>query len=219
MFDWAGTTVDHGCMAPVAAFQQVFLQKRVPISLEEARGPMGVHKRTHIQKICQMPSVRERWIAAHGTLPTSHDVDRMFAAFVPLQLSVLSQHAEPIEGCLSTVEALRHRGTKIGATTGFTAEMMAVLLPEARRRGYAPDLTVSASDVPEGRPYLLMESGKCDPTGHPARKRCFANVDVHVTGSGGRQESPRFRVDAFWRKSSDRGGKSPCPRSLSSMKS
>jgi phosphonoacetaldehyde hydrolase len=80
----------------------------------------------------------------------------MFADFVPLQLACLAEHAEPIAGCLETIEALRSRGMKIGSTTGFTHEMMDVLLPEAKRRGYAPDVTIAANDVPQGRPYPYM---------------------------------------------------------------
>jgi phosphonoacetaldehyde hydrolase len=45
---------------------------------------------------------------------------------------------------------------KIGSTTGFTRPMMDVLLPEARRRGYAPDVTITASEVTAGRPYPFM---------------------------------------------------------------
>lgn len=156
LFDWAGTTVDHGCLAPVASFMEVFRRRGVPITVAEARGPMGTHKRTHIERICAMPAVAERWLAVHGRLPTSADVDAMFAEFLPLQVACLEQHAEPIEGCVATVEALRERGMKIGSTTGFTREMMNVLLPAARRRGYAPDNTVTPTEVPAGRPFPFM---------------------------------------------------------------
>src|SRR4051812_454934 len=86
IFDWAGTTVDHGCMAPVASFMEVFRRRGVPITVAEARAPMGTAKRTHIERITQMEAVAERWRAAHGRLPTTEDVDAMFADFVPLQL-------------------------------------------------------------------------------------------------------------------------------------
>jgi phosphonoacetaldehyde hydrolase len=156
LFDWAGTTVDHGCMAPVAAFAEVFRRRGVELTAEEARGPMGTHKRTHIELLTRLPAVRERFVAAQGREPSIADVDAMFAEFVPLQLDCLAAHADPIEGCLETVEALRARGLKIGSTTGFTREMMDVLVPEARRRGYSPDLAVSATEVPRGRPYPYM---------------------------------------------------------------
>ncbi len=156
IFDWAGTTVDFGCMAPVECFLEVFRRRGVPITLAEARGPMGTHKRTHIQRITEMPAVAARWLAEVGGPPTDADVDAMFAEFVPLQLACLANNAEPIPGCLDTVARLRARGIKIGSTTGFTREMMDVLLPETARRGYAPDTIVAATDVPAGRPYPFM---------------------------------------------------------------
>ncbi|HEX7950750.1 MAG TPA: hypothetical protein VF494_10410, partial [Candidatus Limnocylindrales bacterium] len=51
LLDWAGTTMDFGCMAPAVVFVEVFKRKGVPITMEEARAPMGAHKRVHIQKI------------------------------------------------------------------------------------------------------------------------------------------------------------------------
>ena len=44
IFDWAGTTMDFGCMAPAVVFQKVYDKAGVPISMEEARVPMGTHK-------------------------------------------------------------------------------------------------------------------------------------------------------------------------------
>ena len=84
ILDWAGTTMDFGCMAPAVVFRQVFEKAGVPISLEEARIPMGAHKRVHIGLVCEIASVRERWIETHGTEPTDDDVGRMFDDFVPL---------------------------------------------------------------------------------------------------------------------------------------
>jgi len=156
LLDWAGTTMDHGCMAPAVVFIEVYKRQNVPITMEEARAPMGAHKRVHIQKIGQLDSVRRRWEAAHGRLPTDDDVSRMFADFVPLQLACLSDYSELIPGTLEAVAAMRGRGIKIGSTTGYTTEMMRINLEDARRQGYVPDSTVCASDVPAGRPYPYM---------------------------------------------------------------
>ena len=51
ILDWAGTTVDHGSLAPVRVLQEVFAKRGVPISEEEARRDMGVLKIDHIRKI------------------------------------------------------------------------------------------------------------------------------------------------------------------------
>jgi phosphonoacetaldehyde hydrolase len=156
LLDWAGTTLDFGCLAPAVVFVEVFRRKDVPISMEEARAPMGAHKRVHIQRITELDSVRQRWHAAHGRLPTDDDVEAMFKEFVPLQLECLSTYSTLIPGTLAVVAELRRRGIRIGSTTGYTTEMMQINRRDAARQGYEPDSTVCASDVPAGRPYPYM---------------------------------------------------------------
>jgi len=156
LLDWAGTTMDFGCMAPAVVFVKVFERAGVPISMEEARAPMGAHKRVHIQKITELDGVKARWTATHGRPPGEKDVDRMFADFVPLQLDCLSEYSELIPGTLDVIGALRARGMKIGSTTGYLREMMEINLRDAKEQGYEPDSTVCASDVPAGRPYPYM---------------------------------------------------------------
>ncbi|MFI4986182.1 MAG: phosphonoacetaldehyde hydrolase, partial [Alphaproteobacteria bacterium] len=156
LLDWAGTTMDFGCVAPAVVFVEVFKRRGVPIEMAEARAPMGAHKRVHIQRITELDSVRARWRAVHGRLPNEADVNRMFEEFVPLQLKCLSDYSALIPGTLEIVAALRKRGIKIGSTTGYTTEMMKINLEDAARQGYKPDSTVCASDVPAGRPYPHM---------------------------------------------------------------
>ena len=45
IFDWAGTVCDAGVFAPVLTFQKLFEDEGVPITSQEVREPMGVHKR------------------------------------------------------------------------------------------------------------------------------------------------------------------------------
>ncbi len=156
ILDWAGTTVDHGSIAPVVSFIETFRLHGVQITVAEARGPMGMHKRDHIRTITQMASVAARWAAANGRDPDAADVAAMYEEFIPLQLAVLAEYAEPIPGTLPVVEELRRRGIKIGSTTGYNRQMMDVLVPEAARRGYKPDSVVCATDVPVGRPEPWM---------------------------------------------------------------
>jgi phosphonoacetaldehyde hydrolase len=147
IFDWAGTTVDHGCMAPLAAFLEVFRRRGITVSTSAARGPMGTHKRTHIERLANLPEVAAAWRNRFGRAPSAADVDAMFAEFVPLQMAVLRDHADPVPGCLEAIAALRSRGIRVGSTTGFTRAMMDVLAPEAARRGFAPDVIVTADEV------------------------------------------------------------------------
>lgn len=156
ILDWAGTTMDHGCMAPAVVFVEVYRRQGVPITMDEARVPMGAHKRVHIQKIGEIDSVRQRWQEKHGRPPGDDDVEAMFKDFVPLQLDCLSDYSDLIPGTLEAVAECRKRGYKIGSTTGYLPEMMEINLKDAARQGYVPDATVSAGQVPAGRPYPFM---------------------------------------------------------------
>ena len=44
-----GTVVDSGVFAPVLTFQKLFEDEGVPITSDEVRAPMGVHKRVNIK--------------------------------------------------------------------------------------------------------------------------------------------------------------------------
>jgi phosphonoacetaldehyde hydrolase len=156
LLDWAGTTMDYGCFAPAVVFMEVFKRKGVEITIDEARAPMGAHKKVHIRMISRNEDVARRWEAVHGRKPCECDVDEMFRDFVPLQLACLADYADLIPGTLEAVAEFRRRGLKIGSTTGYTEEMMTVLLAEAGRRGYVPDSTVCATQVPAGRPHPYM---------------------------------------------------------------
>ena len=89
LLDWAGTTMDFGCMAPAVVFVDVYERRKVPITMEEARAPMGAHKKVHIQKISQLETVRRRWQEVHGRPPNDDDVDAMTQALARLSIGVL----------------------------------------------------------------------------------------------------------------------------------
>ena len=156
IFDWAGTTVDHGCMSPLAPFLEVFRRRGVTLNREVARGPMGVHKRNHIERLLAVPEVAKAFEAAQGRLSSEADLDAMFAELVPLQLAILKNFAEPVPGCLDVMAYLREHGIRVGSTTGYTRAMMDVLGPEAAKRAFAPSFTVSADEVENARTFPHM---------------------------------------------------------------
>src|ERR1700722_972817 len=156
ILDWAGTTVDHGSLAPVRVLQQIFAKRGVPISEEEARRDMGVLKIDHIRKILFNESVSARWGKAVGRDPTEADVEELFANFVPLQLECLVKYSTVIDGVAETVARLRKRGIKIASTTGYTRTMLEMILAPAAAQGYAPDCAITPDDVGAGRPHPWM---------------------------------------------------------------
>lgn len=156
IFDWAGTTCDFGSLAPVWALQTVFARHGVSLSAELARGPMGQAKRDHLNALLFLSQVQAQWAKHHGRTPEPPDVDLLYAEFVPVQLEALRQRAQPIPGIVEATAELRRRGLKVGSTTGYTAEMMAVLSPLLARYGYSPDAVCTVSEVRAGRPAPWM---------------------------------------------------------------
>ncbi|MDX2153350.1 MAG: 2-aminoethylphosphonate--pyruvate transaminase [Bryobacteraceae bacterium] len=155
IFDWAGTVVDYGSRAPALAFVELFRRHGVAITEAEARGPMGLHKRSHIEALLALPHVA-------AALPNA-DLDGLYREFIPLQTSLLAEHADLVPGLEDVVAALRARGVKIGATTGYNSEMMDVLAPAAEARGFKPDTSIAADQVPAGRPapWMALQAAYC----------------------------------------------------------
>lgn len=153
VLDWAGTVVDFGCMAPAATFIEAFAAYGVPITAAQARAPMGMAKRDHIQAIAAMPAVAEAWAAGHdGAAAGEEDIDDLYARFLPLQVETVERHAELIPGALDAVACMRARGLKIGSTTGYPRAVMDVVVAAAAAQGYTPDSIICAEDTPKGRP-------------------------------------------------------------------
>ncbi|HMD04488.1 MAG TPA: phosphonoacetaldehyde hydrolase [Candidatus Binatus sp.] len=156
ILDWAGTTVDHGSLAPVRVLQEVFAKRGVPISEAEARRDMGVLKIDHIRKILFATNVATRWRGTVGHEPTEADVESLFANFVPLQLECLVNYSTVIDGVAETAARMRKRGIKIGSTTGYTRPMLDLILRPAAEQGYSPDCAITPDDVGAGRPHPWM---------------------------------------------------------------
>ncbi len=156
VFDWAGTTVDYGCIAPVAIFIEVFKKRGIEITLAEAREPMGLQKRDHIVAICNMPRVANLWHQKFDRKPLESEIDEMYNDFENMIFQILSNYAQPIPGVLNLMERLRAKGIKIGSTTGYTKDMIKIVAAEAKKQGYEPDYLVTSEDVPGGRPYPWM---------------------------------------------------------------
>lgn len=156
IFDISGTVLDFGSRGPVVAFVELFSRHGVQISFEEARRPMGTHKRDHIWTLLSDPDIAERWRRANGVLPEASALDGLYEEFGPLQIEVLKQYCDVVPGVPQVVEQLRKRGIKIANTTGFDSWMMADLIRLAAEGGYRPDLWVCPDQVGKGRPAPWM---------------------------------------------------------------
>jgi phosphonoacetaldehyde hydrolase len=156
VIDWAGTVVDYGSLAPVRTLQQVFARADLALTEAEARRDMGLPKRDHIQRILAMPRVRDAWTTLRGSTPTEADVDEIYQKFIPLQFSCLLEYSTVIPGVVDAVARFRNRGLKIGTTTGYTREMLDLLVEHSAKAGYKADSNLCPSDVGAGRPHPFM---------------------------------------------------------------
>lgn len=160
--DWAGTTIDFGCMAPVMVFVEVFKQYGIEITLDEARTPMGLAKRDHIKALMEMPRIKELWKEVHNHNPEQKETDLLYSKLEPLLAKVVRNHSDIIPGTLELQEFCRTNNIKFGTTTGYVQSMMHSILPLANTAGFNPDSVVASDDVPEGRPapYMIYENMK-----------------------------------------------------------
>ncbi len=155
MLDWAGTIVDFGSRAPVAALESVFAAAGVPVTVAELRESMGLAKKAHIRSIV-VPRVREAWALKHGRPPSEAAVDQLYAEFIPSDIWVLANHSQLIPGVAEAIARMRSRGLKLGTTTGYNRAMLDYLLERAAAQGFVPDSAVCPDDVRAGRPLPWM---------------------------------------------------------------
>lgn len=179
--DWAGTTIDFGCQAPVAVFRAAFERAGLPVSDAEVRAPMGMGKWDHIRAMLEQPALRKRWESRFGSAPDEGDVDRLYEHFLPLQKETVARHVTLIPGVLDALSTLRNGGIRIGATTGYPREVMRVVEPLAVQAGYTPEISVAIDDVKQGRPAPDQLLRALEALGGIAPDRAVA-IDDTVTG-------------------------------------
>ncbi|MCC8022954.1 MAG: phosphonoacetaldehyde hydrolase [Clostridiales bacterium] len=157
ILDWAGTTVDYGSMAPVRAFEEAFRSVGVVPEEREIRAFMGLPKLDHVAAMLGLERLGSQFRQANGRDYTEKDINHIYGKFEPALFETLEQHAALLPGVPEAVQWLREQGIAIGSTTGYTREMMKVILPIAKTAGYSPDCLVCPDDTGGyGRPYPYM---------------------------------------------------------------
>lgn len=185
IFDWAGTVVDFGSMAPAEAFVGVFAAEGVRLSPAEARLPMGLGKREHVEALLALPGVAARWRAAKGRVAAEVDVDRLYAALEPALDAAIPRHDALIPGIRHLCRELQRAGIKVGTTTGYARPAMGHLIAKADKAGFVPGAIVCAGETPRGRPHADQMLEALRLLGIPADEawRCV-KIDDTVTGLG-----------------------------------
>ena len=156
IMDWAGTAIDFGCFAPVNAFIKAFEEIDVEITEEEVRIPMGMAKIEHLRQLLRMERINHAFRNIHQREWNEEDVLKLNRLFENYLFATLKDYTTPISHVIETINLLKHKGIKIGSTTGYTRAMMDVVEPSAKAKGYFPDNCVTPDNLPMGRPAPFM---------------------------------------------------------------
>ena len=162
IFDWAGTIIDYGCIAPTQVFIEVFRGKYIILSMEEARTPMGLAKKDHVRALCRLDTVQKQWLAEYGRIPSELDVEDIYSSLEPALAAIVKDYCDPIPGAIKLIKSLQNQGIKVGTTTGYVEEMMNNIIPITSAFGLLPDAIVSSSEVSAGRPAPWMIYLNCE---------------------------------------------------------
>ncbi|MGN5882797.1 hypothetical protein [Staphylococcus simulans] len=112
IFDWAGTMIDFGCFAPVHVFVNIFKDAGIDVTIEEAREPMGMLKRDHIQAMLEMPRIKGLWEEKYGKSPEEQDIDLLYNQFETQLMQTLEDFTTPIQCAVDTAHWLKAKGIK-----------------------------------------------------------------------------------------------------------
>ncbi|XAH22743.1 phosphonoacetaldehyde hydrolase [Xylophilus sp. GW821-FHT01B05] len=159
IFDWAGTLVDFGSLAPTQIFVEAFASFGIQVDLQQARGPMGLSKRDHIRTLLAEPAIAAQWLQRFERPPAASDIDAIYERFMPMQIAKVGEYSAPIPGALESLAWLRQQGLKVGSCSGYPRQVLDVLLPLARSAGVVVDHVVAGDEMPAGGrpgPYMAL---------------------------------------------------------------
>jgi len=159
IFDWAGTLVDFGSLAPTQIFVEAFATFGIQVDLQQARGPMGLSKREHIRTLLGESAVASQWQECFGRPSGEADIDAIYERFMPMQIAKVGEYSAPIPGALESLAWLRSQGIKIGSCSGYPKQVLDVLLPLATQAGILVDHAVAGDELPAGGrpgPYMAL---------------------------------------------------------------
>jgi phosphonoacetaldehyde hydrolase len=154
--DWAGTVIDHGCVAPVKALEGVFASTGISVPDAVVRRYMGLAKKDHVRRLLEEHDVVRQWKALYGAKPTEEDVDRLYAQTELRMMEALRIYSQVISGVPEIATQLRARGIKLAGTTGYTRPMLETIERLAARQGYTTDASLAPEDIGAGRPFPWM---------------------------------------------------------------
>jgi len=182
VFDWAGTIVDFGSLAPMGAFVRLFANHGVQTTIAQARVPMGLPKLAHIEAMGAMPEIAAQWQRAKGHAFSAADAQALLEEFEPMSAASAMEHSDFIPGFLDTYAMLKSCGIGVATTTGYTRKIMTPLIAKAAAAGFEPARVICCDDVAHSRPHPLGMQECMQSLGLAGQSASVAKVDDTVPG-------------------------------------
>ncbi|MCH4170888.1 MAG: phosphonoacetaldehyde hydrolase [Lactobacillus sp.] len=170
VFDWAGTTVDFGSLAPILAFKAAFKDFGIDVSDATIRQDIGLNKLAHVQKILADSEVQNLWQEKNPEIDLESAVDEVYARFQKLIDHHIAATAQLTPGMPIALAYFEANHIKVASTSGYTQPMIATALAATAPQGYAPLVNITSElTAGVGRPapdmlnLAIQELGVSDP--------------------------------------------------------
>lgn len=182
VFDWAGTIIDYGSLAPMGAFVKLFANHGIHISIAQARIPMGLPKIAHIEALGALPDIARQWEQRMGGAFTPGDAAALLREFEPMSALAALEHKDFIPGFMETYRWLQDQKISVATTTGYTRKIMAPLIAHAELQGFFPELVICCDDVARSRPDPMGMHRCMDQMGLGGMASSVVKVDDTIPG-------------------------------------
>jgi len=114
-----GTISSYGSVAETFILIEVFRQKGIDITLEEAQNPKELNTIDTIRILTNYPRIAEEWLDESGRTCNEADIEEMFNNFISLQLSVIKEHAIAISELTEKLNVFQSPAYEARTITGY----------------------------------------------------------------------------------------------------
>lgn len=182
VFDVAGTTVRDRGEVP-AAFRAALAAHGLAVDDDTLRGLRGASKRHAVQAL--VPAGPER-------------AERSGTIYAEFRRRLVDRYRQDgvaaIDGAAELFVALRARGIAVALTTGFDADVTALLLEALGWDGHLVDVVVTGDRVPRGRPAPDLIHAAMEASGVTRCERVAAVGDTVRDLEAGHRAGVRWNV-------------------------
>ena len=145
IFDWAGTIVDKGSIAPLVAFRQTFKQFGISnISDSQINQYMGMDKYTHLFNLTKNDELTQK----------------MYPHLIMNMKDAVKQYSIPVPGVNEIFRYLLSKKYIIGTTSGYNRELLNIAINTAFLNGMMLPISIASDEVknPRPKPDMILQN-------------------------------------------------------------